>query len=628
MILKKKNKCDNNAKKKEVIDLFHNKSFLTPSTRDSNDTEDSFVSSLLLPSLLSLNKMQEVLKDDTDNSKQEIKLLQTPTKKKKDVDESSISSKTIISTCEFNDLFDLNFEKNEHNNNGEILNKKTLDLSDKLTKVEGIYTNENNSCKISVKDSVNRDKGEKNTKEKKSWYPKLKLNFVFDKKSKNSVKFSDFKERIDELKGEADVTNKDTILECNIKDRNIMPKRNEIASVTNVVVNKDCNSGNNNFENRKEYAVNPINYFMDREVSKYLLSKIKFFLKNNKTKNESQNLNNKNSDKKKIQIPKSKVIRNGGSRIEIDDNSSEHDTKFTRKNEFSNQSNDNVDNNDQESIILDEEYIKMSGVNLVEPFLEPKRKEYYGKKTLVLDLDETLIHSSFQPIRNPSFIIKIEIEGDYYDVYVLKRPGVDKFLDVVTSLFEVVIFTASLSKYANPLLNQLDPLFKCPYRLFRENCTVDGNSYIKDLSKLGRPLKDIIIIDNSPISYILQPENAIPISSWFNDENDKQLYELIPLLEFIANGNLTISTSFGSLSDFAFDFNSREQKELIEFNANTISKDNKFINQLNFNSCSINCLNSMDEIHNNNNTNKNIKNKKNSNIIYLESSLYNKTYYY
>lgn len=169
---------------------------------------------------------------------------------------------------------------------------------------------------------------------------------------------------------------------------------------------------------------------------------------------------------------------------------------------------------ERESIIYDEDYESYLESTVREPFLEPQRVEYAGKKTLVLDLDETLIHSSFQPIRNAAFTINIEIDGDYYDVYVLKRPGVDKFLNIVTALYEVVIFTASLSQYANPLLDRLDPMNKCPYRLFRENCTVEGNSYIKDLSKLGRPLKDIIIIDNSPISYILQPENAIPISSW------------------------------------------------------------------------------------------------------------------
>lgn len=85
------------------------------------------------------------------------------------------------------------------------------------------------------------------------------------------------------------------------------------------------------------------------------------------------------------------------------------------------------------------------------------RAQDEGKKTLVLDLDETLVHSSFKPIMYPDFIIPVEIEGRIVDVYVLKRPLMDDFLTAVGKAFEVVVFTASLSKYADPLLDLLDP---------------------------------------------------------------------------------------------------------------------------------------------------------------------------
>lgn len=71
-----------------------------------------------------------------------------------------------------------------------------------------------------------------------------------------------------------------------------------------------------------------------------------------------------------------------------------------------------------------------------------------GKKTLVLDLDETLVHSSFKPIANPDYIIPVEIEGKIVDVYVLKRPWLDHFMAAIAGRFEIVVFTASLSKYA------------------------------------------------------------------------------------------------------------------------------------------------------------------------------------
>ena len=75
-----------------------------------------------------------------------------------------------------------------------------------------------------------------------------------------------------------------------------------------------------------------------------------------------------------------------------------------------------------------------------------------GKICLVLDLDETLVHSSFRPIPNPDFIIPVEIEGKIVDVYVLKRPHMDHFMAHVGQRFEVVVFTASLSKYAGAYL--------------------------------------------------------------------------------------------------------------------------------------------------------------------------------
>lgn len=66
----------------------------------------------------------------------------------------------------------------------------------------------------------------------------------------------------------------------------------------------------------------------------------------------------------------------------------------------------------------------------------------------MLDLDETLVHSSFKPIPNPDYIIPVEIEGKIVDVYVLKRPWLDHFMNAIAGCFEVVVFTASLSKYA------------------------------------------------------------------------------------------------------------------------------------------------------------------------------------
>ena len=165
-------------------------------------------------------------------------------------------------------------------------------------------------------------------------------------------------------------------------------------------------------------------------------------------------------------------------------------------------------------------------------YLPPKTS---NKKSLVLDLDETLVHSQFFEFSIPSDItIKIEIEQEIYDIHVLVRPGVEKFIEAMKDYFEIIIFTASISKYADILMNIIDPNNYCPYRLFREHCSYINNNYVKDLTKLGRDLKDIIIVDNSPLSYSFHPNNGLPILSWFDDYNDFELEKITPILIFLS----------------------------------------------------------------------------------------------
>ena len=166
-------------------------------------------------------------------------------------------------------------------------------------------------------------------------------------------------------------------------------------------------------------------------------------------------------------------------------------------------------------------------------FLLPKKNS--KKKTLVLDLDETLVHSCGIPFEFPSdFIIQIEQDNDIHDIHVLVRPHVEEFLEKMSKRYELVIFTASISKYANPLLNIIDKMGFVPFRLFREHCTLINTTFVKDLNLLGRDLKDIIILDNNPTAYSLNHYNGFPIKSWFDDKNDDELLKIIPILEFLS----------------------------------------------------------------------------------------------
>jgi len=60
---------------------------------------------------------------------------------------------------------------------------------------------------------------------------------------------------------------------------------------------------------------------------------------------------------------------------------------------------------------------------------------------------------------------------------------------------------------------------------------IHGTAYVKDMRRLRRKLKDTIIVDNSPPSYMFQPCNAVPIASWFDDQNDTQLLDFCPVIE-------------------------------------------------------------------------------------------------
>lgn len=170
--------------------------------------------------------------------------------------------------------------------------------------------------------------------------------------------------------------------------------------------------------------------------------------------------------------------------------------------------------------------------------LPPIAPRFKGKKCLVLDLDETLVHSSFKILHQADFTIPVDIEGQFHNVYVIKRPGVDQFMKRVGELYEVVVFTASVSKYGDPLLDQLDIHNVVHHRLFRDSCYNHQGNYVKDLSQVGRDLRETIIIDNSPTSYIFHPQHAVPISSWFSDAHDNELLDLIPVLEDLAGSQV------------------------------------------------------------------------------------------
>ncbi len=114
------------------------------------------------------------------------------------------------------------------------------------------------------------------------------------------------------------------------------------------------------------------------------------------------------------------------------------------------------------------------------------------------------------------------------------RPYFFKFLNEMNEFYEIVTFTAGTKDYADNILNLLDinnNLIK--YRLYRQHTTIMGCSVFKDLTKLGRDLNRIIIIDNLKDNFKLNPNNGLFIKTWTSDVNDSQFSDLEKILKDI-----------------------------------------------------------------------------------------------
>ena len=169
---------------------------------------------------------------------------------------------------------------------------------------------------------------------------------------------------------------------------------------------------------------------------------------------------------------------------------------------------------DNFKILLEKNKIK-------EPFLPPidNNKFIY---TLVLDLDETLVHYIEEKDRH----------------YVQVRPYAEYFISEMGKYFEIVIFTSAEEEYANIVLDEIDKNKVISHKLYRRHVEFNDGFCLKDLNKLGRDIKKVCIIDNDKNNFKLHEDNGIEIKEFLGEQDDKELDLLGDLLMTIIESNL------------------------------------------------------------------------------------------
>jgi CTD small phosphatase-like protein 2 len=110
-----------------------------------------------------------------------------------------------------------------------------------------------------------------------------------------------------------------------------------------------------------------------------------------------------------------------------------------------------------------------------------------------------------------------------------------QFLKELAQFFEIVVFTAGVEEYANWVIDQIDEEKLITHRLYRQHACPPETAplIIKDLSKIGRDLSKTIIVDNIADNFLKQKDNGIFVNTWYDDMEDQELGELIPILKRI-----------------------------------------------------------------------------------------------
>lgn len=175
------------------------------------------------------------------------------------------------------------------------------------------------------------------------------------------------------------------------------------------------------------------------------------------------------------------------------------------------------------------------------------------KASIVIDLDDTLVHVT------PIAPINLDIENSFTIIikkrkfFVQKRPHLNYFLEKIDKLYDVYIFTASKKEYANKIIDKIIPSCKESCRFFKDSCIKVSGYFVKDLKIINRPIKQMLLIDDSAGSALNNPKNLIKIKPWSGEKEDNVLIDLITILEKIAFDNDVVGSFIEIMKSRNFD---------------------------------------------------------------------------
>ena len=341
-----------------------------------------------------------------------------------------------------------------------------------------------------------------------------------------------------------------------------------------------------------------INIQLDSKTKNYLkktkMQKNYYLKDNGKNKSQSNNKNNIQQSKKKNDkikkiinlsiTPQKKKTNNINSLKKTKNNNNflflniSHNNDNNKiientknKNKFSKsvveQPKHSINSHSNTTIINSYNYVNTNNSininNINKNIIDNNNNKNNDKKVLVIDLDETLIHTSFDKVENPD--LKIQLDSNIkknnlnnnnnnnnndipssksVEAYIRIRPGVDLFLSQMSKYYDIYVYSASSKNYLNTIIKNIDKNNIIKQCYCREDCIIyvedyeidfdkpnNKYNYIKDLKKINKELRNIVFIDNNTISFKLQEKNGIPIKSWYDDYEDLELYKLIPILK-------------------------------------------------------------------------------------------------